>query len=84
MFVIPLADGDTCGRLHSAVSHLLKGRVLDGVRIIVIIDDLEVLHSVSFLPRAEVNLGLCLSCSLGVNGEMCGRGHLNTCTVTLC
>lgn len=47
-----------------------------------IIDDLKVLHGVSFLPRAEVNLRLRLSCSLGVNGEMGGRGHLNTCTVT--
>lgn len=49
-----------------------------------IIDDLKVFHGVSFLPRAEEDLRLRLPGSLGVNGEVCGRGHLNTCTVTLC
>lgn len=84
VLMILLATGDSCRCLHSGVSHLLERCVFDSVRVIMIIDDLEVLHSVSFLPCGEVNLRCSLSCSLGVNGEVGGCGHLNTCTVILC
>ena len=63
-----------------AVSYLLDGGVADGVRVVMVVDDLEVSHGFAFRRSGEVDLGFGFAGSLRVNGEVGGLSHLHTCT----
>lgn len=59
--------------------HLMKGSVLHGVGVVMIINDLKIFNSVSFGSTFELHLWFCLSCSLREDGEMGWNINLNSC-----
>lgn len=61
--------------------YLLHCCVADGVRVVVVVDDLEVSDRVTFRCSGEVNLRFGFASSLCVNGEVGGFTHLHPCTV---
>lgn len=57
--------------------HLLKSRVLDGVGVIVVIDDLKVTDGLAGARRCEMHLGFGLAGSLRVDGEVGWSSNLH-------
>lgn len=61
-------------------SDLLHRRVADGVRVVVVIDDLKVSDRLAFSCSGEVNLRFGFPGSFCVNSEVSRFSHFNTCT----
>lgn len=67
--------------LIRVLSDLLDGGVADGVRVVVVVDDLEVSDSFTFSCSGEMNLRLSFTGSLCVDGEVGRFTHFNSCRV---
>ena len=60
------------------MAHLLDGCVLDGVGVVVVVDDLEVPHSLTLGSPSEVHVQLGLAGSLGQHREVSGLPNFHT------
>lgn len=57
---------------RQAGAYLLGGRVFNGVRVVIVIDDIQILHGVARDWAAELHVERGLSGSLGVDSEVGG------------
>lgn len=60
-------------------AHLLQGRVLDGVGVVVVVDDLEVAHGRALPRPRKLHVQLGLARALRVHREVGRLAHLHTC-----
>lgn len=67
------------GRTWEGRAHLLHGRVLDGVGVVMVVDDLKVSHSFALGGPSKVHVQLGLAGSLGQHREVSGLSNLHTC-----
>lgn len=64
--------------LEFFLKHLLKSCVLDGVGVIVVIDDLKVTNGLTGARRCEMHFGFGLAGSLCVDGEVGWSSNLHS------
>lgn len=72
--------GCPCGvPVWDGVSHLLQGGVLDGVGVVVVVDDLEVAHGRALPRPPKLHVQLSLAGPLRLHREVGGLPHLHAC-----
>lgn len=64
--------------IRQMLVHLLDGGVADGVRVVVVVDDLEVSDGFSFRSSGEEDFRFGFTGSLCVDGEVSRFTNLNT------
>lgn len=68
--------------MENGRAHLLDGRVLDSVGVVVVVDDFKVPYSLSLGGPGKLHVQLGLAGSLGQHREVSGLPNFHTCGAT--